>query len=223
MPLRLGTRASALARWQAEWVAAQLRAARNRGRVDADHHDGRSSTRGRSRPSAARASSPRKSSWRCSTAASIWPCIASRICRPSRRRSCAWRRCPSGRRRATSWFRRQSASLAALPQRAAIGTGSLRRRTQLLHFRRDLQMKDIRGNVDTRLRKLARRRLRRAGAGRGGASPTWGWNRTSPRCCRWRSFCRRRAKGRWRWRRAPTTSRLAASWPNSIIRRPMRP
>ena len=46
------------------------------------------------------------------------------------------------------------ASLDELPGGAAIGTGSLRRRAQLLHFRRDLQMRDIRGNVDTRLRKL---------------------------------------------------------------------
>jgi hydroxymethylbilane synthase len=37
---------------------------------------------------------------------------------------------------------------------ATIGTGSLRRRAQLLHVRPDLQMKDVRGNVDTRLRKL---------------------------------------------------------------------
>jgi len=37
---------------------------------------------------------------------------------------------------------------------AVIGTGSLRRQTQLLHARSDLRMKDIRGNVDTRLRKL---------------------------------------------------------------------
>ena len=37
---------------------------------------------------------------------------------------------------------------------ATVGTSSLRRRAQLLHFRRDLQTKDIRGNVDTRLRKL---------------------------------------------------------------------
>jgi hydroxymethylbilane synthase len=49
----------------------------------------------------------------------------------------------------------RAASLAELPAGATIGTGSLRRRTQLLHFRRDLQMKEIRGNVDTRLRKLA--------------------------------------------------------------------
>ena len=39
--------------------------------------------------------------------------------------------------------------------RGSIGTGSLRRRAQLLSARPDLQMKDIRGNVDTRLRKLA--------------------------------------------------------------------
>ena len=36
-----------------------------------------------------------------------------------------------------------------------MGTGSLRRRAQLLHIRPDLQVRDIRGNVDTRLRKVA--------------------------------------------------------------------
>ncbi len=41
-----------------------------------------------------------------------------------------------------------------LPQGAVIGTGSSRRRTQLWHARPDLRMEDVRGNVDTRLRKL---------------------------------------------------------------------
>ncbi len=41
-----------------------------------------------------------------------------------------------------------------LPQGAKVGTGSLRRRAQLLHARSDLTIKDIRGNVDTRLAKL---------------------------------------------------------------------
>ena len=45
-------------------------------------------------------------------------------------------------------------SLDALPPGAVVGTGSLRRRAQLLHHRNDLEMRDIRGNVDTRLRKL---------------------------------------------------------------------
>ena len=41
-----------------------------------------------------------------------------------------------------------------LPPGARIGTGSIRRRAQLLHARPDLQVTEIRGNVDTRLRKL---------------------------------------------------------------------
>ena len=43
---------------------------------------------------------------------------------------------------------------AALRSGATIGTGSLRRQAQLLHKRRDLSMVAIRGNVDTRLKKL---------------------------------------------------------------------
>lgn len=45
-------------------------------------------------------------------------------------------------------------SLEALPKGAVIGTSSLRRKAQLLSIRKDLQMKDIRGNVGTRLSKL---------------------------------------------------------------------
>jgi len=41
-----------------------------------------------------------------------------------------------------------------LPEGAIVGTGSIRRQAQLLARRPDLQMGDIRGNVDTRLRKL---------------------------------------------------------------------
>lgn len=44
--------------------------------------------------------------------------------------------------------------LPHLPLGASIGTGSLRRQAQLLHARGDLKMLPIRGNVDTRLRKL---------------------------------------------------------------------
>lgn len=46
-------------------------------------------------------------------------------------------------------------SFDVLPQGAIVGTGSQRRRAQLLHARPDLKMEDVRGNVDTRLRKLA--------------------------------------------------------------------
>jgi hydroxymethylbilane synthase len=42
-----------------------------------------------------------------------------------------------------------------LPEGAIVGTTSLRRRMQLLQKRPDLKVKDLRGNVNTRLRKLA--------------------------------------------------------------------
>ena len=44
--------------------------------------------------------------------------------------------------------------LSDLSAGAKIGTGSLRRRAQLLYYRRDLIVMPIRGNVDTRLKKL---------------------------------------------------------------------
>jgi hydroxymethylbilane synthase len=46
-------------------------------------------------------------------------------------------------------------SLLDLPEGASVGTSSLRRRSQLLAARPDLRVSDMRGNVDTRLRKLS--------------------------------------------------------------------
>ncbi|HUO74246.1 MAG TPA: hydroxymethylbilane synthase [Solirubrobacteraceae bacterium] len=46
-------------------------------------------------------------------------------------------------------------SLAALPSGARVGTSSLRRAAQLRAFREDVEIVAVRGNVDTRLRKLA--------------------------------------------------------------------
>ena len=46
------------------------------------------------------------------------------------------------------------ASLEALPQGAVVGTTSLRRRMQLLKLRPDFVIKNLRGNVNTRIRKL---------------------------------------------------------------------
>ena len=45
-------------------------------------------------------------------------------------------------------------TLDDLPKGAVVGTGSVRRRAQLLAYRSDLVVQDVRGNVDTRLRKL---------------------------------------------------------------------
>jgi hydroxymethylbilane synthase len=47
------------------------------------------------------------------------------------------------------------ASLDEVPEGAIVGTASLRRRAQLLAARPDLEVSELHGNVDTRLRKLA--------------------------------------------------------------------
>ncbi|MGP8049059.1 MAG: hydroxymethylbilane synthase [Desulfobaccales bacterium] len=45
-------------------------------------------------------------------------------------------------------------NLEAIPAGGRIGTGSLRRRAQILHLRPDLEIVPLRGNVDTRLKKM---------------------------------------------------------------------
>jgi len=49
---------------------------------------------------------------------------------------------------------RKGRTLDQLPKGARVGTSSLRRGAQLLHFRPDLELVSLRGNVDTRLNKL---------------------------------------------------------------------
>jgi len=49
---------------------------------------------------------------------------------------------------------RNEYTVDSLPKSAIVGTGSVRRKAQLLHLRPDLDVRDIRGNVETRLRKL---------------------------------------------------------------------
>lgn len=49
---------------------------------------------------------------------------------------------------------REGTKLKDMPDGSVVGTTSLRRRAQLLRFRNDLKIKDLRGNIDTRLRKL---------------------------------------------------------------------
>ena len=67
--------------------------------------------------------------------------------------------------------------LASLPRAATVATGSVRRKRQLHWQRPDLILTDLRGNVPTRLRKLAQNNwdaivLARAGLERLGFSPT---------------------------------------------------
>jgi hydroxymethylbilane synthase len=154
MPLRVGTRASPLARWQAEWVAAQLRQRgveveltpitttgdRRQGAIAGFGGEGVFTKEIEAALLDGRIDLAVHSLKDLPTAAVPGLCLAA---------------VPHRASAADVLVSTRAASLDELPEGATVGTGSLRRRTQLLHFRRDLQMKDIRGNVDTRLRKLA--------------------------------------------------------------------
>ena len=53
-----------------------------------------------------------------------------------------------------AWICRDGMSLGTLPKGATVGTSSLRRQAQLLYRREDLAIQMLRGNLDTRLKKL---------------------------------------------------------------------
>ncbi len=58
-----------------------------------------------------------------------------------------------------AFISRKYSSIMEIPAGGRIGTGSLRRRAQLMHLRPDLEIIPLRGNVDTRLRKLVAENL----------------------------------------------------------------
>ena len=58
-----------------------------------------------------------------------------------------------------AFISRKYFSIMEIPAGGRIGTGSLRRRAQLMHLRSDLEIIPLRGNVDTRLRKLVEENL----------------------------------------------------------------
>jgi hydroxymethylbilane synthase len=154
-PLRLGTRASPLARWQADWVAGELR------RLGHEVELVLLSTRGdeqRSAPLGVIGGQGvfTKELQRALLDDEIDLAVHSLKDLPTDvieglRLGAIPRRAPT----ADALICRDGRMLAELPPGAAIGTGSLRRRAQLWHVRSDLRMLDVRGNVDTRLRKLA--------------------------------------------------------------------
>ena len=153
-PLRLGTRVSALARWQAEWVAARLR---EQG-VDVELVP--VTTRGDQQSTQAIGAIGgdglfTKELQRALLDNAIDLAVHSLKDLPTEPvdglvLAAVPARGPVG----DVLVSRAGTTLEQLPAGATIGTGSLRRRAQLLHSRPDLVMKDIRGNVDTRLRKL---------------------------------------------------------------------
>jgi hydroxymethylbilane synthase len=151
--IRLGTRASSLARWQADWVAGRL------GEINVDVELVEITTSGdRHQKPIGASTSPgvfTKEIQRALLEQRIDLAVHSLKDLPTDEvAGLALSAVPSRAPVADAMVCRSHDRLEALPPGAAVGTGSLRRRAQLLHARPDLQMKDIRGNVDTRLRKL---------------------------------------------------------------------
>jgi len=152
--LRLGTRGSQLARWQAEWVAEQLRRLGHavelveiatRGDVERARSIEEIGTRGVFTKEIQRALLAGEVDLGVHSLKDLptEPVAGLVIAAVPPRESVA-----------DVLVTTSAAALAELPHGARIGTGSLRRQAQLRHVRPDLHMEDIRGNVDTRLRKL---------------------------------------------------------------------
>lgn len=156
--LRIGTRGSSLARWQAGWVASQLRETAG---VDVELVEirtigDRTQSRGAAIGSIAVQGAFTKEIQRALLDGRVDLAVHSLKDLPT---DLVEGLCLAAipRRAAASdvFVSRAAASISDLAQSASVGTGSLRRRTQLWHVRPDLRMSEARGNVETRLRRLA--------------------------------------------------------------------
>jgi len=151
--LRLGTRASALARWQAEWVAAQLQ---KRGTAVelvpiTTQGDVKSGPLGQIGGQGLFT----KELQRALLAGQIDLAVHSLKDLPTAPvDGLLLAAVPERESTADVLISSKAESIESLPRSARVGTGSLRRKAQLLHLRPDLVIEDIRGNVETRLRKL---------------------------------------------------------------------
>jgi hydroxymethylbilane synthase len=152
--LRLGTRGSKLARWQADWVAGELRhlghtvelvEIATRGDVEQVVAVEEIGTRGVFT----------KEIQRALLAGDVDLAVHSLKDLPTELvEGLILAAVPVRESSADVLVSRDAVTLESLPKAARVGTGSLRRQAQLRHVRPDLQVADLRGNVDTRLRKL---------------------------------------------------------------------
>ncbi len=153
--LRLGTRGSSLARWQAAWVASRLR------ELGVEVELVPITTAGDRLQSASEASEGQgiftKEIQRALLDGRIDLAVHSLKDLPTDTvEGLALAAVPERGPTGDALVCREKVSLDNLPLGTRIGTSSLRRRSQLLHARRDLVIVEIRGNVDSRLIKLDR-------------------------------------------------------------------
>jgi hydroxymethylbilane synthase len=151
-PLRIGTRGSALARWQAEWVAAQLAGygvAAELVPIVTSGDRAAAAVGGESRGLFTKEIQHELVAGRIDLAVHSLKDLPTETV-PGLQLAVV----PPRASVADVLVAPRFVALESLPAGARVGTGSLRRRAQLLHVRPDLQMHDLRGNVDTRLRKV---------------------------------------------------------------------
>lgn len=155
MTLRLGTRASALAQWQAEWTAARLK---EQGEDVELVFVATSGDRQQQGPIAELGQQGvfTKELQRALLEGQIDLAVHSLKDLPTEPvAGLSLAAVPDRGPAADVLVSRGGEKLADLRRGAVVGTGSTRRRAQLWHARPDLELRDVRGNVDTRLRKLA--------------------------------------------------------------------
>jgi hydroxymethylbilane synthase len=159
--IRIGTRGSHLARWQAGWVADRLRALHpglEVGLVEIRTQGDRD----RNSPLAAIGGTGlfTKEIQRALLDASVELAVHSLKDLPTLGPDgLALGAVPAREDAADALIAPDHRTLDALPDGATVGTGSLRRRAQLLHARPALRVVDVRGNVETRLNQALQGRL----------------------------------------------------------------
>jgi hydroxymethylbilane synthase len=156
MDLQLGSRGSRLALWQARWVADRLRAAGHAVEIEIIR------TRGDRLENVPLTSSGTKGLFikeieEALLDGRIHAAVHSLKDLPSELASgLTLAAVPEREDPRDALVSKDALSLYQLPRRARIGTGSLRRQSQLRALRPDLEFVALRGNVDTRLTKLER-------------------------------------------------------------------
>lgn len=159
--IRIGTRGSQLARWQSEWVADQLRG----------HHPGLAvelveiktqGDRDRNSPLAAIGGAGlfTKEIQRALVEGVVEVAVHSLKDLPTKGpEGLTLGAVPLREDVADALIAPEHWTLEALPEGSTIGTGSLRRRAQILHARPGLKVVGVRGNVETRLNKALKGEL----------------------------------------------------------------
>jgi hydroxymethylbilane synthase len=159
--IRIGTRGSQLARWQSEWVADRLRA----------HHPGlvvelveikTQGDRDRNSPLASIGGAGlfTKEIQRALVEGAVEVAVHSLKDLPTNGpEGLTLGAVPLREDVADALIAPGAGTLEALPRGATVGTGSLRRRAQVLHARPDLAVVGVRGNVETRLNKALKGEL----------------------------------------------------------------